>query len=248
MIPDNVGQGFRFTPEHLSVLPGSTPVLFRGHQPTAHVATVGINPSVREFFTRGGEELDRNSRRFETLSSLGIRSMADATENEMARIQQRCLEYFEVNPYMEWFTPIEGMIHAITGASYFDGSACHLDLVQWATTPLWGRLETTVRRELLSTGRALVEAQLQNRLLDVIYLNGKTVCDAISGVVPLSSRTARFRGEGSQRRFFRGVHGGALVVGCSSNIQEERLRTADRQDFMAWIVDECQRDLAILRS
>ncbi len=243
-----MGQSHRSTPQHRDVLVDSTPVFFRGHQPSARVATVGINPSVREFFARGGEELTGTRRRFETLSSLRVDSMGDATDAMMEQIQQRCLEYFEVNPYMKWFIPIEAMIHAITGASYFDGSACHLDLVQWATKPLWGQLDRHVREELLSADRAFVAAQLGSGSLDVIYLNGRTVCDAVSGFVPLSSRAARFRGEGTQRHFFRGVHGRALVVGCSSNIQEERLRTADRQDFLAWIVDECRRDLEALRS
>ncbi len=233
---------------HPAILPGSTPVLLRGRQPEARVTTVGINPSIREFLTRGGEELTGGLRRFETLSSLGIASMADATDSMFERIHQRCLEYFQVNPYMEWFSPMEELVRVLAGASYFDGSACHLDLVPWATKPLWGGLDAPSRARLLAAGRPVVAGQLTNVALDVIYLNGRTVCDAVGGFIPLTSRTARFRGEGAQRSFFSGRHHRAFVVGCSSNLQEERLRTADREDFMTWVIDECQRDLHVLRS
>lgn len=231
-----------------NVLPGSTPVLLRGRQPDARVATVGINPSIREFLSRGGEELTGGLRRFETLSSLGIDSMTDATESMLECVRHRCLEYFQINPYMEWFSPMEDLVRVLTGASYFDGSACHLDLAQWATRPLWSQLSRDARVQLMAAGRPLVAEQLTNAALDIIYLNGRTVCDAVGGFIPLTTRTARFRGEGPQRSFFRGVHNQASVVGCSSNLQEERLRTADREDFMAWVIDECQRDLHVLRS
>ena len=227
-------------------MPGSTPVNFRGPLPTARVASIGINPSVREFLSRDGRELTGTQRRFESLSSLGITSMAHAPAPILDRIRRRCLEYFSADPYMEWFGPMEDVIHALTGASYFDGSACHMDLVQWATRPLWGQLDHTSRRRLLAEGRPILAEQLDNDALEIIYLNGRTVCDAVGEFVPLTSRIARFRDTGARRTFFCGVHRQARVVGCSSNIQEERLRTADREPFMAWIIDECRRDLAEL--
>ena len=36
------------------------------------------------------------------------------------------------NPY-SWFNPLEALLNAAAGASYYKRSACHLDLVQWAT-------------------------------------------------------------------------------------------------------------------
>ncbi len=231
-----------------SELANSTPVVFRGQQPTARVVTVGINPSIREFYSRNGSELDGDQRRFETLTSLGAGSMSDVTKAMDARIRRRCLDYFEDNPYLDWFAPMELLVQKITGASLFDGSAYHLDLVHWATDPLWGRLGSPTRRELLLRDRPAVVEQLENPSLEIIYLNGKTVCEEVSGFVALSSRPAQFHGQGSQRRFYSGRHGNAKVIGCSSNIQEERLKTADRAGFMHWITAECRSDLTVLRS
>lgn len=212
------------------------------------MASVGINPSIREFLSRGGEELVGERRRFETLTSLGITSMAEATAPMLERIRQRSLHYFEANPYTEWFTPMESIVRAIGGASYFDGTACHLDLVPWATRPLWGQLEKDARAQLLAAARPLVVQQLSNDALDIVYLNGRTVCEEVGSFIPLTSRVVQFRGRGPRRRFFRGSHHQSLVVGCSSNLQEERLRTADREDFMAWVIAECRRDLRELQT
>lgn len=230
------------------ILMGSTPVAFRGEVAGAHVVTVGINPSIREFFARGGTELTDDLRRFETIASLDVGSVADLTGAMRRRIDQRCLDYFGGNPYMEWFGPMEGLVRDITGASFFDGSAYHLDLVHWATEPLWGQLPHDTRRTLLDRDRAAVIEQLARKSLRIIYLNGRTVCDEVSGFIPLTSRPAQFRGQGATRRFYRGNHGGSFVVGCSSNIQEERVKAEDRAYFLQWVAQECRRDLSVLRS
>lgn len=231
-----------------STLTLSTPVVFRGHQPTARVVSVGINPSIREFYSRSGSELDGDNRRFETTASLGLGSVSEVTQTMGTRMRQRCLSYFEGNPYMDWFAPMELLVRGITGTSFFDGSAYHLDLVHWATDPLWGRLSTGVQRELLLRDRPAVVEQLDSPSLEIIYLNGTTVCDEVSCIVALSTRAAQFRGQGHKRRFYRGRHGKAMVIGCSSNIQEERLKTTDRADFIKWIISECRSDLGALAS
>ncbi len=233
--------------EQSVVLAGSTPVAFRGDQPTARVVSVGINPSIREFLSRSGVELNGDRRRFETLNSLGVESMEDVTETMGERIRQRCMNYFRDTPYMDWFTPMEHLVHNIADASFFDGSAYHLDLVHWATNPLWSRLGKSEQQRLLIRDRPSVREQLSNPSLEVIYLNGKTVCEEVSQFIPLTSRAAHFRHQGSRRRFHRGWHGDAMVVGCSSNLQEERLKTEDRADFMRWITDECRNDLNTLK-
>lgn len=230
-------------PRHLSILPGSTPVPFRGNQPGAQVATVGINPSVREILTRNGAEWAGTQRRFETLSSLGITTMTGTSDETVERVVQRCLTYFAANPYRSWFDPMEPLVGDLFGAGYDDGSACHLDIVQWPTQPLWGQLAPTTRAELITGGLSLLQEQFSGEALRWVYLNGRTVCEAVGTFVPLSARTARFKERGPVRGFFRGTYGGVHVVGCSSNLQVERLRAGERSEFRAWIVDECRRDL-----
>ncbi|RMB62324.1 hypothetical protein [Tessaracoccus antarcticus] len=247
MIPAGVAARIRQDPPlHLNIVPGCTPVVFRGNQPGARIATVGINPSIREFLTQHGAEWAGPQRRFETLSSLAIPALRHAEDADIERIVQRSLDYFTGNPYRSWFDPMESLVQELFSASYVDASACHLDIVQWPTRPLWGQLDLSTRRELVAGGIDLLLKQLASNTLQAVYLNGRTVCDVVSGLIPLSVRTARFRGNGASRGFFRGVHRGALVVGCTSNLQVERLRTEHRQDFRDWIVAECRRDLAAL--
>ena len=50
------------------------PVPTFGDVEKAHVATMGINPSNREFVDQLGAELDGSARRFETLNSLNLES------------------------------------------------------------------------------------------------------------------------------------------------------------------------------
>lgn len=230
------------------VFSGSTPVRFRGHLESARVVSVGINPSVREFCSRDGSELTGGARRFETRASLEAATVCSTMEDRTKRVEQRCTHYFENAPYLAWFTPMEELVQGITGGSFFDGSAYHLDLVHAATEPLWGQLPKWVQRTLLQQDRAEVEQQLSNPALEIVYLNGRTVSEEVGRFVALTRRPAQFRGEGATRQFFRGRHGGALVIGSSSNIQEERLRTDARADFMKWIITECLRDLASLRA
>ncbi|MEO7588667.1 MAG: hypothetical protein ABIS84_11645 [Arachnia sp.] len=206
---------------------------------------MGINPSVREILTRSGAEWAGTQRRFETLSSLGIGSMTGASDETVERVVQRCLTYFMANPYRSWFDPLEPLVDDLFGASYDDGSACHLDIVQWPTQPLWGQLASTTRTELTTSGLALLREQFSGDALQCAYLNGRTVCEAVGTFVPLSARTARFKDRGPVRGFFHGTYEGVHVVGCSSNLQVERLRAGERSEFRTWIVDECRRDLAL---
>ncbi len=60
-------------PPSPSSVHGSLPVLAFGDLFKAGIATVGLNPSRREFLDNHGRELDGPKRRFETLGSLGAR-------------------------------------------------------------------------------------------------------------------------------------------------------------------------------
>ena len=52
----------------------------------------------------------------------------------LTKVLDDCNGYFQRNPYRRWFDQFHPVLTAC-GASYYDGSACHLDLVQWATDP-----------------------------------------------------------------------------------------------------------------
>lgn len=245
-VPVEVAERIRRLPvdDHF-VVPDSTPVPFFGNQPTARVATVGINPSSREFATDQGVELDGPRRRFETRASLGVAPDEELSDDHVAAIYQRCLSYFEDTSvaYWHWFEKLEQIIQPLTEASFLDGTACHLDLVQWATKPVWnGITDRQVRAALAERDFEFLLGQLSAPHLEIAYLNGSQVHKVLSTLIPLETRKETFR-PGVTRSFYRGRYAGTAIVGCSSFIQNEHIRREEKQDFFAWVVSECRKDL-----
>lgn len=245
-------------PENACVPDGWTPVVSFGNQPAARVATVSINPSTAEFEVRG-RELDGPQRRFETLASLGIDSLAEADDAAVRKIWDRCLHYFtpssdpssvaaSANPYRGWFDPLNSFIKTVIGVEpdYYRGTACHLDLVQWPTQPLWSNLKAQVKRSLVERDKDFLLWQLSNPVLEVVYLNGGSACAAVGKVIPLERRTALFPNENSRWAFVHGRVGNARVIGASPYLQNFHVRKENRQDFLDWVAKECREDLAVL--
>src|ERR1700722_6144743 len=83
----------------LEVIGWGCPVPFFGHLESARLATVGINPSNREFVGPDGSELAGDDRRLPTLGSLGLSSWSQADFVSLRSILQGCRDYFERNPY-----------------------------------------------------------------------------------------------------------------------------------------------------
>ena len=161
------------------IIPWSCPVPIFGNVSKSRLATVGINPSNREFVDRSGHELQGDSRRFHTLTSLGIESWADADIRHIERIWETYCLYFSSNPYNSWFNTLEYVI-AGANVSYYDSnmSACHLDLIPYATSEKWSFLTQTQRRLLISmTGDTLGTILRESSILTLI-LNGSSVVSA----------------------------------------------------------------------
>src|SRR4051812_43906159 len=85
------------------VIPWSCPVPVFGNLGQSLVATLGLNPSNREFVDDAGEELDGPSRRLPTLKSLKLGRWSEATTDHLERIRRACRDYFLCNPYHGWF-------------------------------------------------------------------------------------------------------------------------------------------------
>ena len=165
-------------PSGKCIVPGSTPVLSFGSLTRATVATLALNPSRAEFLDRHGRELRGTNRRLATHSSLSTCDLAQASEATLWKVIEDCDAYFnsDRNPYRRWFNQLEKIL-AGCGASYDDGSACHLDLIQWATSPTWKKLDRGVRSALLEADAPFLAAQIRNSNLRVLLINGKAVID-----------------------------------------------------------------------
>jgi hypothetical protein len=210
----------RHAPAVAGIVGGSTPVVSFGDPLRAEVATLGINPSRREFFSPGGVLLAGRERRLATAASLGVAPGQGLTADQARQVVADCNDYFDRNPY-EWFRPLEALLNQALGASYHDRSACHLDLIQWATDPVWGKLSDPAGAQLLlAEGRPHLERLLSYSGVRLVLLNGATVVRQVSearlaqlhevGKVPVAGTTCRvLAGEG------RGIS----YLGWSANLQ-----------------------------
>jgi hypothetical protein len=205
----------RRQPPDCGVVPISTPVTSFGALRSASVATLGLNPSRAEFLSRTGDELSGTNRRFETLTSLGVSMLESASMDVLERVVLACDNYFQTNPYRRWFDQLEPVLRAV-GASYYDGSACHLDLVQWATNPTWRSLGTGARSRLISQDVPFLADQLKSSPLKVLLLNGKSVVDAFAAGFRIRLQEVEPVGVA---RVATARFNGLVVVGWSTNIQ-----------------------------
>jgi hypothetical protein len=156
------------------VIPWSSPVPAFGNPNTSCVGTVGLNPSNREFVDQFGQELTGTQRRFETLASLGIRRWSNAKRRHIQRIAAACECYFSNNPYDGWFRRLDLLI-SDTQASFYLGTATHLDLIPFATSSKWGQLSASQRDVLLRAAGDSLAATIRNSGIRVLVLNGASV-------------------------------------------------------------------------
>jgi hypothetical protein len=168
-----------------NVIRWGSPVPVFGDSETATVATLGLNPSNREFVDELGRELEGQARRFHTLASLGLANWYSADARHLSLVVQSCKHYFQRNPYDRWFRKLESVIEG-TGASYYCRkealalpvrSACHIDLIPFATHSKWINLTSRQRSRLMNRSSFALGTLLRNSSIRVLILNGQTVVD-----------------------------------------------------------------------
>ena len=163
---------------HESVISWGSPIPSFGDVSRAKLATLGLNPSNREFVDAVGTELDGSLRRFHTLTSLGLHRWSDARPSHFASIYESCRRYFQNNPYDAWFKRLD-YIASGTSASYYDsvGSACHLDLIPYATARKWTDVAQKQRSSLLLAVGDTLGLLLRDSPVKLLLLNGRTVVE-----------------------------------------------------------------------
>lgn len=97
-------------------------------------------------------------------------------------------EYYRPNkPVYRYFQHLENVLGGL-GASYHDGSAAHLDLVQEATQPAWSKLRRTSPEEHAGLHRMdfpFLRFQLASHTVAILLCNGKTVSREIQSLLPV---------------------------------------------------------------
>lgn len=190
-----------------AVVTWACPVPFFGRIDEARVATVGINPSNREFVGSDGSELDGPQRRLPTLASLALEDWSQATGGDVRAVTQACLRYFEVNPYRLWFDVLERVLNR-GGFSYYVGTrAAHIDLVAYATAAKWGALLPTARQKLIAQGRKTLATIIRDSPIEVLVLNGRSVVNEFVASAEVELRAADVQGWTLPRAVGPGVAG-----------------------------------------
>ena len=246
-IPDYIQQRIRRPiPANSYVVPRSTPVVAFGNARTATVATLGLNPSWHEFLDRSGNELGENDRRLATHGVLGISDLANASASKIEQVLQDCDSYFQRNPYGEWFDKLEQVLQGCK-ASYYDGSACHLDLVQWATKPTWGDIPSQeIRNRLISADAEFLRQQLTNESVKLLLVNGSGVIDQLRR--GYGARLMEVDGNPNHNtRFCVGtIFDNVRVIAWSTNLQSSFGVTPEWRTAIANRVAQLVRDLGCI--
>lgn len=222
----------RPAPEGCAVVAGSTPVVAFGDPATSRVATIGLNPS-RVEFCLDGQLLDGPQRRLATLESLGLETIGDANSETIGRIVGACRRYFWRRPYRGWFSQLDAVLRGV-GYSYFDGTACHLDLVQWATDPTWAKLEGLQRRRLLDDGVPFLAEQLKRSTPKLVLINGSGAWAEVASALGIRfQNVSENRTAGRTRFAVAKVFGTIPAVAWSTNLQSSWGVTRDLRQSIA---------------
>ena len=237
-----------------NVIPWSCPVPSFGDLSTAKVATLGLNPSNREFVDQAGKELVGQFRRFQTLGSLGLTRWSDAQTVHTRLVGESCRTYFSGNPYDTWFRQLDYLL-AETNASYYGpvGGACHLDLIPFATDCKWTDLGRRQRSSLFHVAGDTLGQLLGESPIRLLVLNGSAVVTHFQDVSAVRLEKRLMSKWTLSRRSQRDVVGIAYegiishllgvklrrdvwVVGFNHNIQSSFGVTREvRSSIRAWI-------------
>jgi hypothetical protein len=241
------------------VITWASPVASFGSLANARVATVGLNPSNREFVDQRGYELTGESRRFHSLASLGLESWLDVDVRHLREIALSCDEYFTINPYDVWFKPLDYIASGAGGRFYGAGAnACHLDLIPFATAQKWTDLSSEQRAKLLDISGDSLALLVRESPVRTVILNGQAVVEhfqLISGIRLLKeeipeSTLPRRTGRDVLGFGYRGVvcslcdialEEPILILGYNHNLQSSfGVTRAAMEAIRAWLTRACE--------
>ena len=227
----------RLPPADAPVVAGSTPVVSFGDPHQAGIATLGINPSAVEFI-EDGQFLSGSRRRLATLDSLGAERCDLLTDAQVHQVIGDCATYFTRRPYLRWFNPLDRLLASSLHVTYFDGSACHLDLVQWATDPVWRDIQDhAIRADLIDDGLPYLRAQLEHENVRLLLLNGRTVLNHVqrAGLAQMTPSGELVLGQ-TRCSLYTGVARGIQFLGWSANLQSSHgVSNAFTAQLAEWI-------------
>ena len=252
---------FMSWPRDCDVVWGSTPVVSFGDFTKAKVATLGINPSSREFMDTSSsgtsnELLPEGKKRLADYESLGFMS-TDPFDDDTAQyvlgadgakeIWESCRDYFKgPNAYWSWFNDLEKVVN-FTGNSFKNDSACHLDLSPWATDPVFSGLEKEQQQRLLLGESDFLRWQIAKSSIKTLLFNGATVFESLKTLptfrVEEVGEIEYFSGDKKKtsQLILGSGPGFVKVFGWTLNLQELRVSQEEKsriiRQLILWLPD-----------
>ena len=230
-------------PAYAPVVSGSTPVVSFGDSTEARVATLGINPSFEEFQDGDKNILNGDLKRLVDHEILGGDFRKGLDENQAKLVINGCASYFHKRPY-DWFADLESVVLKPNGFEYKSGEACHLDLIQWATDPVWSKIENKTDCEsLLQEDAEFLQFQLTSQNYDFVFLNGDTVIKQVKSLGLFKIRLAGLTpiGHGPRKsRLWLSQFGVTKFIGWNLNIQRHETTQSNKEALSEWIKQQIQ--------
>ena len=230
-------------PDIPEIVPSSTPVVSFGYPNKAIVATLGINPSSNEFQVGNGNKnlLGFGSKKLVDTEVLGVDSPKHLNREQALEVIKGCYSYFSPQGKpLKWFDPLQLHVLDPINASYASGTACHLDLVQWATDPVWQhkKMNKHSKKILLENDKEFLKFQLSNYDFKYVFLNGSTVISQVEklGIVKLEKvAEVRFNRSGTMSHISRGNIGSKEIIGWGLNVGYGATLKEGLEDLQNWI-------------
>ncbi len=248
--------------EGTEVIPWGCPVPSFGDPSHSKIATLGINPSNREFVNELGKELQGIDRRFHTLGSLGLTSWSGADARHLGLILDSCHSYFARNPYDIWFKRLDVVLSGANVSYYgYPATACHFDLIPFATENKWSDLTKRQQSVLMNVAGDALGLILRDSQVRVLVLNGSTVVkgfELISGLRLKAEPMAAWSLARKSKRdvpgiafwgkvgVLAGVHLGrqVMVIGYNHNLQSSfGVSTEVLHAIRRWIAQTAKGEL-----
>ena len=237
-------------PVGVGVIPLTTPVVSFGNFTTARIATLGINPSSKEFLA-GKKLRSSQKKRLVDFESLGKKNESNLTSEEANEVWRGCKEYFSgKNAYWSWFKHFDEILTRID-SGYRSGLSAHLDLSPWATSPIWNKMTASQKSALVNQDPGFLTWQLKESPIRTIIFNGTSVRKALESTKGFHlqvDRTFEYTagGKGQASKFYFGDGPtGELILGWTLNIPSLRVNPAERKNVMKqigdWVVEKTNK-------
>lgn len=152
------------------------PIVWFGNIRKSEIATLGINPSNKEFENDDLDNLDERASRFPTLETFRLDSWEEARNEDLQEVISSYNNYFRNNPYKRWFNVLEYLFRYSDYSYYFPSeNLIHLDVVPVATKHKWSQLNKQVKNEFIENYGGILGQVVKSSKLKCIILNGRSV-------------------------------------------------------------------------